>query len=76
MKLDTDSLCVKRNTVAVTEAKYEQHHYLVRFSKWKLVEERKTGNIVLFLALGMSEYCPIMRGYDMGQYRYQIDLPG
>jgi hypothetical protein len=74
MELDTDSLCVKRKTVAIIEAKHEQHHYSVRFSNWKLIEDRGSGNILLFMALGMSEACPIMRGYDMNHYRYEIEL--
>ncbi len=74
-ELDTESLSVKRDTVAIIETKHEEHHPLVRFSNWVAMEDRYTKNLLLFMQLRMSEYCPVRYGYDFNIYRYEIELP-
>lgn len=74
-ELDQERLCLKRQTVAIVDMKHEEHHHLVRFSNFALIEERQTKNWLLFMRLAMSEVCPIRHGYDMNSYRYEIELP-
>ena len=45
-----------------------------RFSNSYLNEDHNTKKVHLFMALEMSEYCPIRRGYDQSRYRYEIDF--
>ncbi len=75
-ELDPETLCVKRDRVAIVDARQEEHHPLVRFSNWTAIEDRDTGNLLLFMKLHMSEYCSIRKGYDHSIYRYEIELPG
>jgi len=74
-ELSTDPVAVKRDTVAIIEEKMPEHDPLVRFSMWKSLENRDTKNMLLFMKLQMSEYCPIRSGYDYNCYRYEVILP-
>jgi len=74
-EVDTDTLCLKRDSIAVIDTKHEEHHELVRFSNWQTIEDRKTRNLLLFMKLHMSQYCPVRDGYDCNLYRYEIELP-
>jgi len=74
-EIDTDLLCVKRDSVAIIETIHEEHHYLVRFSNWQSIEDRYSKNFLLFMKLHMSQYCPVRNGYDCNSYRYEILLP-
>lgn len=74
-ELDQDRLCLLRHTMALVEARHPQHHPLVRFSNWTVIDERGAGNWLLFMQLHMSEYCPVRYGYDWSSYRYEITLP-
>lgn len=40
-----------------------------------MLEDRYTGNLLLFMKLQMCEYCPVRCGYDFNSYRYEIQLP-
>lgn len=74
-ELNTDTLCVKKDTVAIIETRHEEHRHLVRFSNWVAMEDRDTKNLILFMKLHMSEYCPVRKGYDFSLYRYEIEFP-
>jgi hypothetical protein len=75
-ELDMATLCLKRDTVAVIEQKLPEHHFLVRFSNWQMLEDRYTGKLLLFTKLQLQEQCPVRNGYDFSSYRYEIALPG
>ena len=75
VEIDTDSLCVKRKSVAIIETTHEEHHHLVRFSNWQSIEDRYSKNFLLFMKLHMSQYCHVRNGYDCNSYRYEIILP-
>ena len=74
-ELSTDPVAVKRDTVTIIEEKLPEHHPMVRFSMWLPLEQRETKNMLLFMKLMMSEYCPIRNGYDFNCHRYEIILP-
>jgi hypothetical protein len=74
-ELDMETLCIKRQTVAVIEQKLPEHHFLVRFSNWHLLEDRTTGNLLLFMKLQLQEQCLVRNGYDFNSYCYEIALP-
>lgn len=74
-EIDPQTLCIKRNTVAVVDEKHPEAHSLVRFSNWLMFEDRKTLNPILLMRQHMSEYCPVRYGYDLSSYRYEINLP-
>ncbi len=74
-ELSTDPVVIKRDTVAIIEEKLPEHDHMVRFSMWKALENRDTKNMLLFMKLSMSEYCPIRDGYDYNCYRYEVILP-
>lgn len=74
-ELDTARLCLKRSTVTVVEKRHAEHHHLVRFSNWARFEERRTGNLIVYMKMSMAESCPLRLGYDHNQYRYEIELP-
>ena len=74
-ELDPDTLCVKRGSVTIIEERHEEHDPLVRYSNWSLMEDRDTGNLVLYMKLSRSEHCIVRKGYDYSVYRYEIELP-
>lgn len=73
-EIDQETLCLKRETVTVIVRQHEQHHDLVRYSNWRGVQDAK-GDMLIFFELGMSQLCPIRRGYDRSLYCYRIVLP-
>lgn len=74
-ELNPETLSVKRDQVTIVDSKQEEHHPLVRFSNWSTIEDRTTGNLLLFMKLHFSEHCPIRKGYDHSIYRYEVELP-
>ena len=76
-ELNTETLSLKRNTIAIIETKQPGHNHHVRFSNFAAatIEDRYTKNLLLFMKLQMSENCPIRSGYDFNSYRYEIILP-
>ncbi len=75
-ELDTDTVSVKRDTVAIVEDRHPEHHPLLRLSNWRMMEDRYTGNALLFMTLGLMDWCPIRKGYDLNCHRYEIEFPG
>ena len=75
VELDQRTLRARRKTVTVVEARHPAHHWPVRYSNWHHIEDRRTGNPLVFMTLSMSESCPVRRGYDLSGYRYEIELP-
>ncbi len=73
-ELDPDTLTVRRDSVVTIEHRHPEHHRMVRFSNWSTLEDRQTGDLLLFMQLHMSEYCPVRRGYDFRVFRYRITL--
>ena len=74
-ELHPETMCVKRDSVAIVESKHEEHHYLVRFSNWATFEDCYTKNLVVFMKLDLSEHCPVRKGYDYNVYHYEIEFP-
>ena len=74
-ELDPATLSVKRDTVAIIDTKHPEHHPLVRFSNWALLQDRDTKNLIVFMKTHLSELCPVRMGYDYGLYRYEIEFP-
>lgn len=74
-EIDTETCCVKKNTVAIIDTKHEEHYLRVRFSNWSMAEDRETKNLLLFMKLDMCTSCPIRYGYDLNCFRYEIVLP-
>jgi len=72
MELDMERLCVRRAGMALLETRHPEHHALVRYSNWQVVENHHTGNWLLFMRLSMSEHCPVRHGYDYSSYRYEM----
>ncbi|MFP4249090.1 MAG: sialidase family protein [Armatimonadota bacterium] len=73
-ELDPATLTVRRDSIATIARRHPEHHPLVRLSNWSQIEERETGDLLLFMQLHMSEFCPVRRGYDFRVFRYQITL--
>ena len=74
-ELDTDSLRVKKDMVAIVDTKHSEHHTMIRFSNWTRMQDRYTKNLLLFMKLSLSEYGPVRNGYDYSLYRYEIEFP-
>jgi hypothetical protein len=75
IEIDEHTLRAKRDTLTVIEEKHPEHHELIRYSNWQTFQDRQTGNLILFMGLHMSEFCPIRFGYDTNLYRYEVVLP-
>ncbi|MFO8079948.1 MAG: sialidase family protein [Armatimonadota bacterium] len=73
-ELDPATLTVRRDSMATIERKHPEHHPLVRLSNWSQIEERESGDLLLFMQLHMSEFCPVRQGYDFRVFRYQITM--
>lgn len=72
VEVEPDTLTAPREKLTLIEAAHPEHNELVRFSNFQLIQERQTGNPVLFMKLAASEYCTITQGYDVNLYRYEI----
>ena len=75
MELDPETCRVKRDSVGVVEQMHPEHHKLVRYSNWASIQDRITGNLIVFLKMALSEYCTVRSGYDYNYYRYEIAFP-
>jgi len=75
IEIDEQTLRARRDTLTVIEEKHPEHHELIRYSNWQTFQDRQTGNLILFMGLHMSEFCPIRFGYDTNLYRYEVVLP-
>ncbi|MBQ0033171.1 MAG: exo-alpha-sialidase [bacterium] len=73
-EIDQKTLCVKRKTVTEIERQHDQHHWMVRYSNWRGVQDAK-GDVLIFFELALAEQSPIRRGYDRSMYCYRIVLP-
>ena len=73
-EVDPKTLLVPRERLILVEAMHPEHHRLVRYSNFQMIEDRATGNPVIFMKLAMSEFCPVLYGYDQSAYRYEILL--
>ncbi|MFH1008464.1 MAG: sialidase family protein [Candidatus Latescibacterota bacterium] len=75
-EIDTDTLCIIRESVTPIETRKAGQPMGIRFSNWRSYEDRETGDIVLFMTA-----CPGDAGwkFDCGCsphcYRYDIGLP-
>ncbi len=74
-EIDPESLTVKRDSVAVIDEKYPEHHKLIRFSNFAVVEDANSDNLLLFMKMHMAQACQVRRGYDNNSYLYEIELP-
>lgn len=74
-EVDTQTFRVLRNGLTLIEAIHPEHHPLTRFSNFQLIQDRMSGNPIIFMKLDVSEYCPIWQGYDRNMYRYEVMLP-
>lgn len=75
IEIDPVTCRLKRNTESIIEAKLPEHHDLVRFSNFLMTEDPVSGNLILFLKMELSEFCPLRYGLDFSIYRYEIILP-
>lgn len=75
-ELDTKTLCLKRGTVAVIEDKIPQDPESVRFSNFRVYEERGTGDFILLMTKCYSEITPGFPNLPYPSYRYRISVPG
>ena len=73
-EIDRKTLCVKRETVTEIERLHDQHHWMVRYSNWRGVQDAK-GDVLIFLELALAEQSPVRRGYDRSMYCYRLILP-
>ena len=73
-EVDPATLRVPRDRLILVEAKHPEHHRLIRYSNFRLIEERESGNPVIFMKLAMHQFCPVLYGYDQSVYRYEIGL--
>ncbi len=74
VEVDTDTLRLKRDRIAVIDTAHEEHHWYIRFSNLVITEDREGGKFYLFMPLEMAEACPIRRGYDLRVHRYEISF--
>lgn len=75
VEVDPETLSAERNRITLVEGIHPEHHHLVRFSNFQVLQDRRSGNPLVFMKLAMSEYMPIWQGYDQSMYRYEIFLP-
>ena len=75
IEIDAQSLRARRDTLTIIDRKHPEHHDLIRYSNWQMIQDRAIGNPILFMRLNMSEFCPIRFGYDVNLYRYEVVLP-
>ena len=75
VELDTDNLCLERDTVTVIEDQAPGDPDLVRFSNFRIYEERGTGDFILLMTKSYSELTDNWRAlpYPCWSYRIRID---
>lgn len=74
VELDREALCLKRDTVTVIEDKTADDLEWVRFSNFRVYEERDSGDFVLLMT---KCYCELQEGWPnlpYPSYRYRIRL--
>lgn len=64
-------------TETVIADREDRHPRFIRFSNWKRIEDRETGNPVIFMTEGRIDACiPDIEGSVVpDSYRYEIQLP-
>ena len=72
-EIDPVSMTLKRTTLTPIEKMCPDHAPLVRFSNWQQVEDAN-GDLLLFMAIGASEYCFVRYGWDRSCYCYRIEF--
>ena len=74
-EIDKEYLWVKPETETVIEDRQERHPRFIRFSCWAWIEDRETGNPVVFLTEGWAdEIFPDEGKVITDSYRYEIQL--
>jgi len=75
-EIDKEYLWVKAETETVIEDRQERHPRFVRFSNWAWIEDRETGNPVVFLTEArVDEIIPDEGTVITDSYRYEVQLP-
>lgn len=75
-ELDTQRLCLKRDTVTVVEDMAPDDPELVRFSNFRIYEERGSGDFILLMTKSYCENTPGWPELPYPSYRYRIRLGG
>ncbi len=75
-ELDAERLCLKRDTVTVIEDKAPGDPDTVRFSNFRIYEERGSGDFILLMTKCYSELTPGYPDLPYPSYRYRIRLDG
>lgn len=73
VELDAKTLRLKRDTVTVIEDKAPEDDKWVRFSNFRVYEERGSGDLILLMTKSYCEFAP--PGLPCPAYRYRITLP-
>lgn len=77
-EVDQKYFWVLPETVTVIEDREERHPRFVRFSNWQRIEDRETGNPVIYMTEArIDEIIPDTEGtMILDSYRYEMKLPG
>ncbi len=73
-EIDPRTMTLRRATITPVEAMCPDHDPKVRFSNWQQVEDAN-GDLLLFMAPGVSENCFVRYGWDRSCYCYRIEFP-
>ena len=73
-ELDTKTLGIKRDTVSVIQDKPPGEHVLVRYSNFRVYEERGSKDFILLMTQSYSELAK-GPGLSYPTYRYRISVP-
>ena len=73
VELDTGTLRLKRDTLAVIQDKEPGDDKWVRFSNFRTYEERGTGDLIVLMTKSYCEFAP--PGLPTPAYRYRVRLP-
>jgi hypothetical protein len=73
VELDANTLRLKRDTVTVIQDREPNDDQWVRFSNFRVYDERGSGDLIVLMA---KSYCELARpGLPTPAYRYRIKLP-
>ncbi len=76
VELDPKSLSLKRDTVTIIKDRERDDPEQVRFSNFRVYEERGTGDFVLLMTKCYSESTPGFPNLPYPSYRYRLSAPG
>ena len=74
-ELDTERLGIRRETVTIIEDKGPRDAELIRFSNFRVHEERETGDFILLMLTSYSELQKGQKTLPRPRYCYRISLP-